>query len=140
MEKLAPIVNSSNEQVASTAPAGRAALVERLAEDIRPAGVRVEGIGRDLEELVIEMGQLVNDYRDLVEVRGSAALRKDFEKDLAGLRGRFLMLDGVSNVLGDFLDALHPGEALSAPLRSSIRPLRAGVRRTKAAVDIMRGW
>ncbi|WP_409183849.1 hypothetical protein F9C11_05685 [Amycolatopsis sp. VS8301801F10] len=120
-------------------PEARRLLLE-IAAELQPLGIDFQNRARKFETTVLETDQIMRSYVTFLKEND---LREQLEKErqaIGPVEEVTAPLAEAETVLSTFLTQMKPLEAMSAPLRNSIRGFRDGVKAVSSAIRMMRGW
>lgn len=140
LDEVAKLVNQSAAKLKGATPEVVKSEAAALARDIEQAALDIHRLGGEIETTVSVLDADLRRYYSLVMQFGTVEMRERARDDVAGFGKEFSEIRVVMDAISEFIEQTRPFEVLSAPLRKSIRPLRAGVGSVHVAMATMESW
>ncbi len=137
---MAVIVPATDQLNAAANRQGKAAVLLKIANDVKPISAQIEGVGSRLEVRTAEMDNVLRSSWNLARDHGGPELAESVRNSISSGAAEMVQLEDTEKVISEFLQSLRPAEVMSVPLRKAIRPMRKGVTSFQSAILTMRSW
>ncbi|MET9263385.1 toll/interleukin-1 receptor domain-containing protein [Amycolatopsis sp. NPDC004079] len=140
IERFSAILSSSTQPVTEASPPEARRLLLEIAAELQPLGIDFQNRARKFETTVLETDQVMRSYVTYLKENDMQEQLEKERQAIGPVEEVTAPLADAETILSTFLLQMKPLEAMSAPLRNSIRGFRDGTKAVSSALRMMRGW
>jgi hypothetical protein len=116
-------------------------LLTRMAAELSGPASRMGEVGTEMEAVTVRVDGAIRAALRLISEIQDENVRQSLRQSIIGpVEGDFSELSEVVTMINDVLNQMQGVEVLSVPMRTALRPLRAGVTSVRSAVQIVQSW
>ena len=140
IDRFAAILTNSSPAVAVASPPEARRILLEMAAELLPFGVDFQNQARKFETTILKTDQIMRAYITFLKENSLHEQLEKERKSIGSVEEFTAPLATAEEILNDFLVQMRPLEAMSAPLRNSIRGFRDGVKALNSALRMMQSW
>jgi hypothetical protein len=140
IDRFSSILTRSTPTLAKASPADSRRILLEVAAELLPVGSSFRDQARGFETMVLHTDQVMRSYVAYLKENDLKERLEEERKAIGPVDETLAPLTSAEEAMNGFLLQMKPLEAMSAPLRKSLREFREGAKAINSAITIMKGW
>jgi hypothetical protein len=140
VEQFSHVLERSTPGLKQASPSDSRRILLEVATALLPLGTDFQSQARGFETVVVRTDQIMRSYIAFLKENDLKERLEEERKSIGPINELLNPFVEAEEIINGFLIQMKPLEAMSAPLRKSIRGFREGAKAINSALRIMQSW